>query len=46
MMSIMVVAGNKDHGLLGIGMLKVDSAKLNSYIKAENNLDVIEWAII
>ena len=32
-----VVAWNKNHGLLGTDMLKVDTSKLINYITDENN---------
>ena len=38
MIPIIVVACNKDQGLLGIDVLKVDTTKLFNSIKAENNI--------
>ncbi len=37
MIPITVFACNKDHGLLGIDVLKVDTTKLINSIKAEEN---------
>ena len=37
MTPIMVIACNRDHGLLGIDMFKVDTTKLINSIKVEEN---------